>query len=94
MGALSWTSISLPKMGGAGKLSVSPLNSGAARFGAGMEMMDVAMEMVGRETVVATWNLRMQGEDGEVRKRLQNKDSAQELGKERTGRAEHVDHYF
>jgi hypothetical protein len=52
MGALRGTSISLPKMGGAGKLSVSPLKSGAGRFGqAGKsrltEMMDdVPMEMV------------------------------------------------
>jgi hypothetical protein len=55
------------------------------------EMMDVPMEMVGRESVVATWNLRMQGDDGEVRKRLLNKDSARELAKERNGRAECVD---
>jgi hypothetical protein len=81
-------------MGGAGKLSVSPLKSGAGRFGSKLtEMMDVPMEMVGRETVVASWNLRMQGEDGEVRKRLLNKDGARELAKERSGRAECVDRY-
>jgi hypothetical protein len=57
-------------------------------------MMDVPMEMVGQENVVATWNLRMQGEDGEVRKRLQNKEGARELAKERAGRAECVDRYF
>jgi hypothetical protein len=54
MRALSWTSIMSRKMGGAGKLSVSPLKSGAARFGAGMVMMDVAMEMVRWEPVVAS----------------------------------------
>ena len=86
MRALSWTSITLRKMGGAGMLSVSPLKRGAARIGAGMVM--VAMEMVGWETVVASWNLRMQGEDGEVKKCLLNKDGARELAKERTGRAE------
>jgi hypothetical protein len=41
-----------------------------------------------------TWNLKMQGEGGEVRKRLLNKDGALELAKERTGRAECVDRYF
>lgn len=54
MGALSGMSISLPKMGGAGKLSVSSLKSGAGRFGVGTVMMDVPMEMVGWESVVAT----------------------------------------
>jgi hypothetical protein len=48
-GALSGTSISLPKMGAAGKLSISPLKSGAGRFGAGTVMMDVPMEMVGKD---------------------------------------------
>jgi hypothetical protein len=43
-------------MGGAGKLSVSPLKSGAGRFGVGTVMMDVLMEMVGRESIVASWN--------------------------------------
>ena len=52
MGALSGTSISLPKMGGAGKLGVSPAKGGAKLT----EMMDVPMEMVGKENVVATWS--------------------------------------
>jgi hypothetical protein len=52
--------------------------------------MDVPMEMVGWESVVA-WNLRMKREDGVARKPLQNKDGARELAKERTGRAECVD---
>jgi hypothetical protein len=43
--------------------------------------MDVPMEMVGRESVVATWNLWMEGEDGEVRKPSQNKDGTRELAK-------------
>jgi len=79
-------------MGGARKLSISPLKNGAGIFWAGKskltEMMDVPIEMVGRESVVASWNLRMQGEGGEVRKCLQNKDGARELVKERTGGAE------
>jgi hypothetical protein len=93
-GALSGTSISLPKMGAAGKLSVSPLKNGAGRFGAGTVMMDVPMEMVGKDSIVASWNLRMRGEDGEVRKCLLNKDGVRELGKERTGRAECVRSLF
>jgi hypothetical protein len=99
MGALSGTSISLPKMGGAGKLCVSPLKSGEGRFGpAGKskltEMMDVPMRMVGRASGIATWNLRMQGEGGKVRKYFQNKDGVREVAKGRTGRAECVDRYF
>ena len=90
MGALSGTSISLTKMGGAGNLSVSPLKSGAGRFGVGTVMMDVPIAMVGKDSIVASWNLRMRAEDGEVRRHLLNKDGARELEKERTGRAECV----
>ena len=52
------------------------------------------MEMVGRESVLATWNLRMQGGGGEVRKCLANKDGVREIAKERSGRAECVDCCF
>jgi len=96
-GALSGTSISLPGMGGAGKLSASPSSKGSGggsawKSGAGRsgltEMMDGGMEMVGRESVVATWSLGMRGEEGEVRKALVRSDEGQE--RELAGRAECV----
>ncbi|KAF8230716.1 hypothetical protein L208DRAFT_1378399 [Tricholoma matsutake] len=90
--ALSRTSISLPGMGGAGKLSVSPSKSGAGRLGSGksrlMEMMDVPMEMVEHESIVATWNLKMWGEKSKVRKPLQNREGGQDRVKEKTRRAD------
>lgn len=94
MGALSRTSILVPKMGGAGKLSVSPAKGGGgggvSRLGARLTEMvgDVPMEMVGQGSVIATWNLRVRGEGTEITKVALDKDGPRGQPKERTARAE------
>jgi hypothetical protein len=62
--ALGVTSISLPGMGGAGRLSSSPSTRGTAgalssgRSTSSAKVEEPPMELVGKETVEATWNLK------------------------------------
>ncbi|GLB34454.1 hypothetical protein LshimejAT787_0200190 [Lyophyllum shimeji] len=85
-GAFGATSISLPGMGGAGRLSASPGTSGGA--GAfGQRQAEVPMELVGRESTVMTWSLKRRGE-GEVRKILGAGEEEVLQGDEFRGRAD------
>lgn len=61
MHALGVTSISLPGMGGAGRLSSSP--STKAPESAKVKVDDPPMELVARVSVEATWDLRRGGRD-------------------------------
>ncbi|KAF8166691.1 hypothetical protein BJ912DRAFT_889225 [Pholiota molesta] len=62
--ALGVTSISLPGMGGAGRLSSSPSTRGTAgalssgRSTSSAKVEEPPMELVGKETVEATWDLK------------------------------------
>lgn len=59
MHALGVTSISLPGMGGAGRLSASPAGRASeAAAAAGVRAGEPAMELVVREGVEATWDLK------------------------------------
>jgi len=62
-------SSSLPGMGGAGRLSVSP-SAGGGLGGQGGQG-EMGMELVGRESVVATWNLQRRADWGVVRRVLE-----------------------
>lgn len=67
------TSVSLPGLGGAGKLSSSPASSIAYSISAASNASsrntnpDVSHDLVGRESVVATWNLQRRRDWEEIR---------------------------
>ena len=69
------TSISLPGVGGAGRLSVSPpiqtrspiRDETGRRSGLTQQMLEAATELVGKESTVATWQLRRRHDWGEVK---------------------------
>jgi hypothetical protein len=88
------TSISLPGMGGAAKPSASPSKSGSVKSRTGKsaltETMDVPMELIGRDNIVATWSLGVRAEEGVVKKSLQGHDDGRERGSEKAGRAKCV----
>jgi hypothetical protein len=95
--ALGATSISLPGMGGAGRLSGSPSTSAggyghtrsSSRSRSGLtQMMDVPMELTGRDNIVATWSLQRRWDSKEIRRPLELRSGDGESGGERSGRAE------
>lgn len=70
------TSISLPGVGAAGRLSASPpmqgrvqgRDSAEKRSGLTQQMLEAATELAGRESTVATWQLRRRHDWGEVKR--------------------------
>ena len=64
------TSISLPGVGAAGRLSASPPSRDAARRRSGLtqQMLEAATELVGKESTVATWQLKRRHDWGEVKR--------------------------
>ena len=67
--ALGVTSISLPRMGGAGRLATSPPRSG----GSGVVDPPVA-ELVAKESNIATWHLQRRTDWVEIKQRIFNPD--------------------
>ncbi|KAF8638773.1 hypothetical protein AX17_001968 [Amanita inopinata Kibby_2008] len=72
MSALGTTSISLPGLGGAGKLSSSPSSvahstSVASNASGQQRNIESTHELVGKETIVATWNLQRRRDWEEIR---------------------------
>ncbi|KAG9309762.1 hypothetical protein JVU11DRAFT_10136 [Chiua virens] len=69
------TSISLPGVGAAGRLSTSPpahtrtpnRDSARKRSGLTQQMLEAATELVGKESTVATWQLKRRHDWGEVK---------------------------
>ncbi|KIJ59762.1 hypothetical protein HYDPIDRAFT_177705 [Hydnomerulius pinastri MD-312] len=65
------TSISLPGVGAAGRLSVSPPSQtpkdGRKSSGLTQQLLEAATELVGRESTVATWQLKRRHDWGEVK---------------------------
>ena len=63
------TSISLPGIGGAGRLSASPpiRDTAMKRSGLTQQMLEAATELVGKESTVATWQLKRRHDWGEVK---------------------------
>jgi hypothetical protein len=63
------TSISLPGVGAAGRLSASPPIRDAAKKRSGLtqQMLEAATELVGKESTVATWQLKRRHDWGEVK---------------------------
>ena len=78
------TSISIPGMGGAGRLSVSPSSAGASassRSSALTKMMDTPeLELSAKERVVATWNLQRRRDWGEIKRRLADSQRMRDCG--------------
>ncbi|KAH7923186.1 hypothetical protein BV22DRAFT_1015894 [Leucogyrophana mollusca] len=67
-------SVSLPGTGAAGRLGVSPPSrgGGARNKSSGLtQMMEASTELAGRESTVATWQLRRRQDWGEIRNSLQ-----------------------
>ena len=73
--ALGVTSISLPRLGGAGRLARSPSRSG----GGGVVDPPVA-ELVAKESNVATWHLQRRMDWVEINQRIFNPDIIQQPG--------------
>lgn len=73
--ALGVTSISLPRMGGAGRLAGSPSRSG----GSGVVEPPVA-ELVAKESIVATWHLQRRTDWVEIKQRIFNPDIQHQPG--------------
>ncbi|TFK32507.1 hypothetical protein BDQ12DRAFT_692387 [Crucibulum laeve] len=76
--ALGATSISLPGMGGTGRLSSSPSTTGgntkisstkASRLS---EMLTSTMELTASENIIATWNVQRQRDWGEIKRALEH----------------------
>ncbi|KAF9224657.1 hypothetical protein BS17DRAFT_86268 [Gyrodon lividus] len=65
------TSISLPGVGAAGRLSVSPpsqaTNDSRKSSGLTQQLLEAATELVGRESIVATWQMKRRQDWGEVK---------------------------
>ena len=73
--ALGVTSISLPRMGGAGRLARSPSRSG----GSGVVDPPVA-ELVAKESNVATWHLQRRTDWIEIKQRIFNPNVKHQSG--------------
>lgn len=74
MSALGATSVSFPGLGGAGKLSTSPSSiafstSVASNASSKQSNTDInsTHDLVGRETIIATWNLQRRRDWEEIR---------------------------
>jgi len=79
---LGTTSVSLPGMGGAGRLGVSPPTSNAKAPWAvsnAVQVADSNMDLVGKESVVATWSLQRQPDWKEIKQVVE--EPAGEQGK-------------
>ncbi|KAF9463475.1 hypothetical protein BDZ94DRAFT_1258923 [Collybia nuda] len=95
--ALTATSISLPGMGGAGRLSGSPSSSAggyghvrsSSRSRSGLtQMMEVPMELTGRDNIVATWALQRRRDSREIRNPLEGRGGDTDYGPERSERGD------
>ncbi|KAH7902822.1 hypothetical protein BJ138DRAFT_271896, partial [Hygrophoropsis aurantiaca] len=76
------TSISLPGAGGAGRLSASPPSrgNGMRNKSSGLtQMMEASTELTGRESTVATWQLRRRQDWGEIKNSLESMDTHPEV---------------
>ena len=64
------TSISLPGVGATGRLSASPPSKDAARKQSGLtqQMLEGATELVGKESTIATWQLKRRHDWSEVKR--------------------------
>jgi hypothetical protein len=73
---LGATSISLPGMGGGGRLSASPSKASghgklaSGRAGGVSQVVELPIEVTGRESVLATWNLQRRADWGVIRRVL------------------------
>lgn len=69
------TSISLPGVGAAGRLSVSPPShtpkDGRKSSGLTQQLLEAATELVGKESTVATWQIKRRHDWGEVKHVIQ-----------------------
>jgi hypothetical protein len=73
--ALGVTSISLPGMGGAGRLALSPSRSGGSGGNKSSTAVDPPVtELVAKESIVATWNLQRRTDWVEIKERIVNPD--------------------
>jgi len=72
---LGGTSISLPGISSSGRLGSSPPNSSGRSLGP-PQMTDIPVELVGRDSTVATWNLKRGQHWKEVRGTLQQPSNA------------------
>ena len=77
--SLGATSVSLPGMGGAGRLGPSPpppsMRAGGA-VSSHVQNTEASMDLVGKESVVATWSLQRQQDWREIRRVLEEPQSA------------------
>lgn len=66
MHSIGGTSISLPGAGSTGRLSTSPSSSGSRPSGLS-QMMDAPSELIARDSIVASWNLKRRHDWAEIR---------------------------
>lgn len=81
------TSISLPGVGAAGRLSASPpvqtrspMRDARRRSGLTQQMLEAATELVGKESTVATWQLKRRYDWGEVKRVVQEVGCQRKVG--------------
>ncbi|KAF8801837.1 hypothetical protein BYT27DRAFT_7114060, partial [Phlegmacium glaucopus] len=78
--ALGVTSISLPGMGGAGKLAVSPSRSGGSGNKQSLVADSPVVELVAKESTVATWHLQRRTDWVEIKQPIVSPNVKLEAG--------------